>query len=346
MPEKIEYFQISAATYAIATIFCVLRRGVTTSVSVLGTDLALEAAQMQEKTVRLTSRPGLEVRRRERGGYALTAMDLTDPHRAAELQRPVGKYITMELGPYLHRQRDFFARGAGCIARELAALLPEGEDPTLVVGLGNRSLTADAVGPLALPHILVTRHMLAAMPEEFAGFSSVAALATGVLGETGLESSELIAAAAEKLRPRCIIVLDALAAATREKLCAVLQLTNTGLTPGSGVGNHRKEVSRRTLGGAGAGPGPAHGDPGRAAGRGGDPGGGGAPVRHPSGHRPAGPGAEPHDGLRHRPGPPAPPDGGGHHGFAGVRGEEGFGKDSPGRSVAPIEPLTPPNFLL
>lgn len=248
MPEKIEYFQISAATYAIATIFCVLRRGVTTSVSVLGTDLALEAAQMQTKTARLTSRPGLEVRRRERGGYALTAMDLTDPHRAAELQRPVGKYITMELGPYLHRQRDFFARGAGCIARELAVLLPEGEGPTLVVGLGNRSLTADAVGPLALPHILVTRHMLAAMPEEFAGFSSVAALATGVLGETGLESSELIAAAAEKLRPRCIIVLDALAAATREKLCAVLQLTDTGLTPGSGVGNHRKEVSRRTLG--------------------------------------------------------------------------------------------------
>ena len=203
---------------------------------------------MQAKAVRLTSRPGLEVRRRECGGYALTAMDLTDPHRAAELQRPVGKYITMELGPYLHRQRDFFARGAGCIARELAALLPEGEGPTLVVGLGNRSLTADAVGPLALPHILVTRHMLAAMPEEFAGFSSVVALATGVLGETGLESSELIAAAAEKLRPRCIIVLDALAAATREKLCAVLQLTDTGLTPGSGVGNHRKEVSRRTLG--------------------------------------------------------------------------------------------------
>ena len=214
----------------------------------MGTDLALEAAQMQAKTARLTSRPGLEVRRRERGGYALTAMDLTDPHQAAELQRPVGKYITMELGPYLHRQRDFFTRGAGCIARELAALLPEGVGPTLVVSMRNSYIKTDEVGPLALPHILVTRHMLAAMPEEFAGFSSVAALATGVLGETGLESSELIAAVAEKLRPRCIIVLDALAAATREKLCAVLQLTDTGLTPGSGVGNHRKEVSRRTLG--------------------------------------------------------------------------------------------------
>lgn len=115
--------------------------------------------------------------------------------------RPMGKYITMELTPYLQRQQDFFARGARCIARELAALLPEGDAPVLVVGLGNRSLTADAVGPLALPHILVTRHMLQAMPEEFAGFSSVAALTTGVLAETGLESFELIAAAAEKLQP-------------------------------------------------------------------------------------------------------------------------------------------------
>ena len=122
--------------------------------SVLGTDLALEAAQAQLKTVRLTSQPGLTVRRRVRDGYALTAMDLTGPQQAEKLMRPMGKYITMELTPYLQRQQDFFARGARCIARELAALLPEGDAPVLVVGLGNRSLTADAVGPLALPHIL------------------------------------------------------------------------------------------------------------------------------------------------------------------------------------------------
>ena len=125
----------------------------TTSVSVLGTDLALEAAQAQLKTIRLTSQPGLTVRRRVRDGYALTAMDLTGPQQAEKLKRPMGKYITMELTPYLQRQQDFFARGARCIARELAALLPEGDAPVLVVGLGNRSLTADAVGPLALPHI-------------------------------------------------------------------------------------------------------------------------------------------------------------------------------------------------
>ena len=220
----------------------------TTRVSVLGTDLALEAAQLQMKTAHLTSRPGLAVRRRVQDGYALTAMDLTDPRQAEQLKRPPGKYITMELEPYLRRQTDFFAAGARCIAAEMAALLPEGSAPVLVVGLGNRSLTADAVGPLALKHILVTRHMLQAMPEEFGRFAPVAALATGVLAETGLESSELIAAAAEKVRPRCIIVLDALAAGSREKLCSVLQLTDTGLTPGSGVGNHRREVSRQTLG--------------------------------------------------------------------------------------------------
>ena len=102
--------------------------------------------------------------------------------------------------------------------------------------------------PLALPHILVTRHMLQAMPEEFAGFSSVAALTTGVLAETGLESFELIAAAAEKLQPRCVIVLDALAAAGREK--ALRRAANYGHGPDtrSGVGNHRREVSRKTLG--------------------------------------------------------------------------------------------------
>ena len=248
MPEKIEYFLISAEDYILATIFCVFERGVTTRVSVLGTDLALEAAQIHMGAAQIASCPGMEVRRKMRDGYALTYMELTDPEQARRLERPVGKYITMELAPYLHRRKDFFVQGAQCIARELMALLPGGEEPVLVVGLGNRSLTADAVGPLALGHILVTRHMLRSMPQEFRGFSSVAALTTGVLAETGVETWELIAAVTEMLRPRCIIVLDALAARSRERLCSVLQLTDTGLVPGSGVGNQRKEVSEKTLG--------------------------------------------------------------------------------------------------
>lgn len=216
--------------------------------SVLGTDLALEAAQMQAGTAQIESRPGLTVRRRARGGYAVTDMDLTDPQQARRLERPVGRYITVELAPYLQRRADFFAAGARCIAEEISPLLPPGEAPVLVVGLGNRSLTADAVGPQAMGYILVTRHMIQAMPEQFGVFASVAALGTGVLAETGLESSELIAAVVENLHPRCVLVLDALAARSRDKLCAVIQLTDTGLTPGSGVGNHRRAVTAETLG--------------------------------------------------------------------------------------------------
>lgn len=220
----------------------------TTSVSVLYTDLALEAAQMQADGEKIKSAPGLDIRERMRDGYTVTTMHITDTQQAEQLGRPMGTYITVALQPYLRRQSDFFLHGVQCIARELMELLPRGRASVLVVGLGNRSLTADAVGPLALSHVLVTRHMLAAMPDEFRGFTSVAALSTGVVAETGIETSELIAAVAEKIRPRAVVVLDALASRSREKLCSVVQITNTGLVPGSGVGNHRKAVTEETLG--------------------------------------------------------------------------------------------------
>ena len=157
--------------------------------SVLGTDLALEAAQAQLKTIRLTSQPGLTVRRRVRDGYALTAMDLTGPQQAEKLKRPTGKYITMELTPYLQRQQDFFARGARCIARELAALLPEGDAPVLVVGLGNRAITPDNIGPKAADQTMVTRHLVERVPEHFGSFRPVAALAAGALCVSSSEDS-------------------------------------------------------------------------------------------------------------------------------------------------------------
>ena len=212
------------------------------------TDLALEARELwQESAERTTRLMGVKATKSKLEGYPVTRVDILD-HRGEEaLGKPQGSYFTIDLTTFWQRKADFFERAVRAVGTELKALLPV-EGSALVVGLGNRSLTADAVGPLALPHILVTRHMLQAMPEEFAGFSSVAALTTGGLAETGLESFELIAAVAEKLQPRCVIVLDALAAAGREKLCAVLQITDTGLTPGSGVGNHRREVSRKTLG--------------------------------------------------------------------------------------------------
>ena len=116
-----------------------------------------------------------------------------------------------------------------------------------MVGLGNSAMTPDAVGTAALEHLLVTRHLLQAMPRQFAGLRPVASLRPGVLSATGVETLELIRGAAAHIRPAVVIVIDALAARSRHRLCATVQLSDTGLTPGSGVGNHRKAVNARTL---------------------------------------------------------------------------------------------------
>ena len=108
-------------------------------------------------------------------------------------------------------------------------------------------MTPDAVGTAALEHLLVTRHLLQAMPRQFAGLRPVASLRPGVLSATGVETLELIRGAAAHIRPAVVIVIDALAARSRHRLCATVQLSDTGLTPGSGVGNHRKAVNARTL---------------------------------------------------------------------------------------------------
>ena len=214
------------------------------------TDLALEARESVNEEESKLRGVSVEEHYEEEADLRITKVTIDTKNAEKMLGKPMGVYVTMEAPAMVEPDDDYHREISEALAEELLKMMPQEqeEQSVLVVGLGNRSLTADAVGPLALPHILVTRHMLQAMPEEFAGFSSVAALTTGVLAETGLESFELIAAAAEKLQPRCVIVLDALAAAGREKLCAVLQITDTGLTPGSGVGNHRREVSRKTLG--------------------------------------------------------------------------------------------------
>ena len=143
-------------------------------------------------------------------------------------------------------QADYFDRGVRCLAGELAALLPEG--PVLAAGLGNRAMTCDAVGPASIDNLLVTRHMIRAMPRQFADFRPVAAVCPGVLARTGLEALELVRGAVERVRPAAVIAVDALAARDSARLCATVQLSDTGLVPGSGVGNRRSALDRGTLG--------------------------------------------------------------------------------------------------
>ena len=118
----------------------------------------------------------------------------------------------------------------------------------LVAGLGNRAITPDAVGPKVHEHILVTRHLVAQMPEQFGMLRPVASVAAEVLGTTGVESGEVVKAVCEKIHPACVIAVDALASRSLDRLCRTVQLADTGITPGSGVGNHRFGLNRDSLG--------------------------------------------------------------------------------------------------
>ena len=117
-----------------------------------------------------------------------------------------------------------------------------------MVGLGNPAMTADAVGPLALESVLITRHLISAMPRQFAGFRPVAAFRTGVLGTTGVESAEAVRGLVEQVRPAVILAVDALASRRQGRVCTAVQLSDTGIVPGSGVGNHRCALNQETLG--------------------------------------------------------------------------------------------------
>ena len=212
------------------------------------TDLAVETAEELSSSRDIFS-PGTGVTRTEslHCGCPVTRIRVATDAGAALLGRPPGAYVTVDLRPLLSRQEPLLPRAAACLSRELRALLPPGEGTALVVGLGNSAMTPDAVGTAALEHLLVTRHLLQAMPRQFAGLRPVASLRPGVLSATGVETLELIRGAAAHIRPAVVIVIDALAARSRHRLCATVQLSDTGLIPGSGVGNHRKAVNARTL---------------------------------------------------------------------------------------------------
>lgn len=214
------------------------------------TDLALEGVEQLRQGGDISRLDGVCAAEYTRQGYGVTDVRVATKQAAEAVGKPEGRYVTIDLRPYFRREEGFFARAARCLASELRTLLPGvGEDwPVLVAGLGNRGMTADAVGPLALESLLVTRHMVRSLPRQFRGFTPVSALAPGVLAATGMEALDLLRGAVQATGCAAVIAVDALAARSRERLCATVQLGDTGLIPGSGVGNHRKAIDKTTLG--------------------------------------------------------------------------------------------------
>ena len=214
------------------------------------TDLALEGVEQLRQGGDISRLDGVCAAEYTRQGYGVTDVRVATKQAAEAVGKPEGRYVTIDLRPYFRREEGFFARAARCLVSELRTLLPGvGEDwPVLVAGLGNRGMTADAVGPLALESLLVTRHMVRSLPRQFRGFTPVSALVPGVLAATGMEALELLRGAVQATGCAAVIAVDALAARSRERLCATVQLGDTGLIPGSGVGNHRKAIDKTTLG--------------------------------------------------------------------------------------------------
>lgn len=183
-------------------------------------------------------------------GFRLTQVDI---HREdAALGRPPGKYYTLAIDALLHREEDAFSRACHAVAQSLEQLTPQlctdPRAPVLVIGLGNRAITPDAIGPLCCQSVLATRHLVERSPAQFRAFRPVAVLAPGVLGMTGVETGEIVLGVIDRIRPGLVIAVDALAARRLSRLMCTIQMTDTGIVPGSGVGNARTALTQQALG--------------------------------------------------------------------------------------------------
>lgn len=214
------------------------------------TDLAMEAEELWRKEARDTTELlGVEAREERCGAFKVTTVKILDDRGEKALGKPEGSYITIELDALMRREENAFRGAARLLADHLRELLALSDgDSVLVVGLGNEAITPDAVGPEAANSVLVTRHLRQRMPREFSAFREVSVIRSGVLGTTGMESADMVRAVMDALKPSCVIAIDALASCQADRLCRTVQLADTGIVPGSGVGNSRAGLNAETLG--------------------------------------------------------------------------------------------------
>jgi len=213
------------------------------------TDLAVEARDMyrEDKSKEI---PGVEVDVSEANGIKITRVNIQQEVGARIMNKPVGNYITIEADGIRKRDRDVYEEASRTLGEELKRIAPANMDSTtLVVGLGNWNVTPDSLGPKTISHLMVTRHVFEYLPDQVdEGVSPVCAISPGVLGITGIETGEIIEGIVFRIKPDRVIAIDALASRKMERISSTIQIADTGISPGSGVGNKRKELNRETLG--------------------------------------------------------------------------------------------------
>ena len=215
------------------------------------TDLALEARELvQQQTA--AEIPGITSENLQENGIAINRLEIETEAASRQLGKSEGRYLTLEVPGLRRKDAALQDRVSEIMARELVRFLrlPENLDQSvLVVGLGNWNVTPDSLGPKVIEDLLVTRHAVAAGQKILGdGFRAVCALSPGVLGTTGIETGEIIAALVQRVKPALVIVIDALAARRLERLHTTIQVADSGISPGSGVGNNRLGINRQTVG--------------------------------------------------------------------------------------------------
>lgn len=217
------------------------------------TDLALEARESVEETQKEIRGVEIDEKYDEKTEVKVTKVVIQTKNAARNLGKPMGTYITLEAPAMLDADEDYHREISETVAKQLGAVIPNyrEEQSVLVVGLGNREVTADALGPNVVDNLFVTRHVILEYGKAAYNrkkMNLISSIVPGVMAATGMETAEIIKGVVEQTKPDVVIVIDALAARSTKRLNRTVQITNTGIHPGSGVGNHRSALTKESLG--------------------------------------------------------------------------------------------------
>ena len=217
------------------------------------TDLALEARESISEAESELRGVRVEEYYHEEDDIRVTKVMIDTKNAAKAMGKPMGVYVTMEAPAMVEPDDGYHREISQCLADELKEMIPNSdkEQSVLVVGLGNREVTADALGPQVVDNLFITRHVVktygkAAYNKQV--MNQISSIEPGVMAKTGMETAEIIKGVVDETKPDVIVVIDALAARSTKRLNRTVQITNTGIQPGSGVGNHRNALTMESLG--------------------------------------------------------------------------------------------------
>ena len=213
------------------------------------TDLALEMAEQLFDD----GLEGVDMQIEQQDSIKTTTITISTEDGARNMGKPIGTYVTIESPDIKESDVDAHEEIMKIVVDKLAdmrdALGIPSEGSVLVIGLGNRDVTPDALGPQVVSKILVTRHIMETLPKSLlGGLRSLSALAPGVMGATGIETAEVVKGLVDNTKPALVIAIDALAARNISRINQTIQLADTGISPGAGVGNRRMSLNQATLG--------------------------------------------------------------------------------------------------